>query len=245
MGAGDPTPRRLRSAHGLTAVVLLACAWFAAPADAAGPVTSGQGPAVDAAAVTGQLSAATTANVAAAGTAVETTATGASSSAQRVVSGAAHAVAGTGAQPAVDAAIRDVTVAAPPPAEPAFGAGPRRVSPTRAAGPRIGPPTGSAPRRTHARQRAAAPSAGAATAIAPHGAASVHAAPGRPPSLDPISGAVGDSSASGASASLFFGGLAVLLTALCVAGPALRRRLPGRRAMGWPAAFVPLLERPG
>ena len=74
---------------------------------------------------------------------------------------------------------------------------------------------------------------------------SLGAAPERAPLLDPLSGGVGGSSASGASTSLLFGGLAVLLTAFCLAGPALRRRLPSRPAMSWSAAFVPLLERPG
>jgi hypothetical protein len=66
-----------------------------------------------------------------------------------------------------------------------------------------------------------------------------------PSDAAPVSGAAGGSSAAGASVSLFFGGLALLLATLSLAGPALRRRLPRRPVIGWPAAFVPLLERPG
>jgi hypothetical protein len=78
----------------------------------------------------------------------------------------------------------------------------------------------------------ASPSAGAA-----------HAALDPPP--EPLSGAAGGTSGAGASVSFSVGGLALLLAALCLAGPALRRRLPRRPVIGWPAAFVPLLERPG
>ena len=85
---------------------------------------------------------------------------------------------------------------------------------------------------------------------APHGAASVargtaHAALDLPSAPDPLSGAVGGSSGSGASSISSVGGLALLLATLSLAGPALCRRLPRRPVMGWPAAFVPLLERPG
>jgi hypothetical protein len=67
-----------------------------------------------------------------------------------------------------------------------------------------------------------------------------------PPSdTQPASGAAGGSSAAGASVSFSLGGLALLLATLSLAGPALRRRLPRRPVIGWPAAFVPLLERPG
>jgi hypothetical protein len=61
----------------------------------------------------------------------------------------------------------------------------------------------------------------------------------------PVSGTAGGSSASGASVSFSLGGLALLLATLSLAGPALRRRLPRRPVIAWPAAFVPLLERPG
>jgi hypothetical protein len=66
-----------------------------------------------------------------------------------------------------------------------------------------------------------------------------------PADSEPAAGVVGGSSAAGASVSSLLGGLALLLATLSLAGPALRRRLPSRPVMGWPAAFVPLLERPG
>jgi hypothetical protein len=66
-----------------------------------------------------------------------------------------------------------------------------------------------------------------------------------PADTEPAAGVVGGSSAAGASVSFLLGGLALLLATLSLAGPALRRRLPRRPVMGWPAAFVPLLERPG
>ncbi|HEV3376009.1 MAG TPA: hypothetical protein VG126_01885 [Thermoleophilaceae bacterium] len=96
----------------------------------------------------------------------------------------------------------------------------------------------------------AAPSLTSDLPGAPHGAPSVargtaHAALDLPSAPDPLSGAVGGSPASGASSTFSVGGLALLLATLSLAGPALRRRLPRRPVMGWPAAFVPLLERPG
>jgi hypothetical protein len=66
-----------------------------------------------------------------------------------------------------------------------------------------------------------------------------------PADSEPAAGVVGGSSAAGASVSFLLGGLALLLATLSLAGPALRRRLPRQPLMGWPAAFVPLLERPG
>ena len=66
-----------------------------------------------------------------------------------------------------------------------------------------------------------------------------------PSDTAPVSGTAGGSSAAGASVSFSLGGLALLLATLSLAGPALRRRLPRLPVMGWPAAFVPLLERPG
>ena len=66
-----------------------------------------------------------------------------------------------------------------------------------------------------------------------------------PADSEPAAGLVGGSSAAGASVSFLLGGLALLLATLSLAGPALRRRLPRRPVIGWPAAFVPLLERPG
>ena len=76
-------------------------------------------------------------------------------------------------------------------------------------------------------------------------AAAAGAAQDLPSAPEPLSGAGGGSSAAAASTSFVFGGMALLLAALCLAAPALRRRLPRRPVIGWPAAFVPLLERPG
>jgi hypothetical protein len=70
--------------------------------------------------------------------------------------------------------------------------------------------------------------------------------PADPPiTPDRRSGATGGAPASVGAASLYSGALAVLAAALCLAGPALRRRLRLRPATSWPGAFVPLLERPG
>jgi hypothetical protein len=66
-----------------------------------------------------------------------------------------------------------------------------------------------------------------------------------PSDTAPVSGTAGGSSAAGASVSFSLGGMALLLATLSLAGPALRRRLPRQPVIGWPAAFVPLLERPG
>jgi hypothetical protein len=77
------------------------------------------------------------------------------------------------------------------------------------------------------------------SAAAPSGALEL------PSDSEPAAGVVGGSSAAGASVSFSLGGLALLLATLSLAGPALRRRLPRQPVMGWPAAFVPLLERPG
>jgi hypothetical protein len=76
-------------------------------------------------------------------------------------------------------------------------------------------------------------------------AAADSGAPGPPAGPDPVPGPAGGSSAAGASLSFVLGGLALLLATLSLAGPALRRRLPRRPVIAWPAAFVPLLERPG
>jgi hypothetical protein len=77
------------------------------------------------------------------------------------------------------------------------------------------------------------------SAAAPSGALEL------PSDTEPAAGVVGGSSSAGASVSFSLGGLALLLATLSLAGPALRRRLPRQPVMGWPAAFVPLLERPG
>jgi hypothetical protein len=65
-----------------------------------------------------------------------------------------------------------------------------------------------------------------------------------PAQPEPVSASAGGS-AGGAFVSFSLGGLALLLAAFSLAGPALRRRLPRRPVIAWPAAFVPLLERPG
>jgi len=66
-----------------------------------------------------------------------------------------------------------------------------------------------------------------------------------PSDSEPVSGAAGGSSAASASVSFSLGGLALLLATLSLVAPALRRRLSRRPVIAWPAAFVPLLERPG
>jgi hypothetical protein len=265
MGAGVPIPKLLCRTRSLIAALAIAACWLAAPVPAAALVPDGQTPAAPPAAVPAQLPA-PTAEVAAAGAAVSATATEASASVQRVVTGAGPTVAGAGtsAQPTVEAALPAVTPSIPPTAEPTGGAAHRR-SPgraARAAGEGSSRPAPRQERRADARRRSDTPSTEPRREALPAGpvaatetahvsrdiaspAGSIQAAPERAPLLDPLSGAVGGPSASGASASLLFGGLAVLLTALCLAGPALRRRLPSRLAMSWPAAFVPLLERPG
>jgi hypothetical protein len=63
------------------------------------------------------------------------------------------------------------------------------------------------------------------------------------PGLPPAGSGTGSMSSTAAGLSL--GGLAVLLAALSLARPALTRRLQTRRPARWPAAFVPLPERPG
>ena len=86
-----------------------------------------------------------------------------------------------------------------------------------------------------------APAGGSDTGSAPAGSGAIVL----PSDTEPVSEAAGGSSAAGASVSFSLGGLALVLATLSLAGPALRRRLPRRPVIGWPAAFVPLLERPG
>ena len=66
-----------------------------------------------------------------------------------------------------------------------------------------------------------------------------------PADTEPVSGAAGGSSAASVSVSFSLGGLALVLATLSLVAPALRRRLSRRPVIAWPAAFVPLLERPG
>jgi hypothetical protein len=66
-----------------------------------------------------------------------------------------------------------------------------------------------------------------------------------PSDSEPVSGAAGGSSAASASVSFSLGGLALVLATLSLVAPALLRRLSRRPVIAWPAAFAPLLERPG
>ncbi|MGH2848212.1 MAG: hypothetical protein ACRDL0_19735, partial [Thermoleophilaceae bacterium] len=70
------------------------------------------------------------------------------------------------------------------------------------------------------------------------------ARPGNGPDL-PSSSTFGGATASGLSSALLLGGLAVLVGALRLAGPRLRRHICFASAACGPAAFVPVLERPG
>jgi hypothetical protein len=247
MGAGVLIPRLLRGEIGLTAAVIVVGCWVAAPAGA-------QAPAVDVAAVTGQSAPAASVPSVVAGSAPVTTATQASGSVEHAVPGVADAVAETASPPTVDLAIRAVSGAAPPPAAPDAAAAPRHFARPGAHAAVNGSPraTGTKPQRPPRRQaRPLGPPTEPVTAMEVGSASrstvagSVHPSFDPAPRLDPVSGAVGDSPASGASSGFFFGGAAILLIALLLAAPRLRSRLSGRRAMCWPAAFVPLLERPG
>jgi len=84
------------------------------------------------------------------------------------------------------------------------------------------------------------PRAGAA--VGPAGTASRPALP----APEPSSGVAGANAGAGSSAGFFFGGgLALLVAALLLAGPRLRRRLSLPPAVCRPAAFHVVLERPG
>jgi hypothetical protein len=268
MGAGVPTPELLHRTRSLIAALFAALCWLAVPAGAAALPADVEVPATAPAPVPAQLPA-PTADVAAAGAALDATAADVSSSVERIVTGSAEAVSGAGetAQPTVESALPAVTAAPSPPpaAESASPAASRRGRTPAARAARIGKgsrrdaskerivearrPSDSPSGQGRSESLPTAPIAVADASTPEHGASpagSLQAAPERAPILDLLSGAGGgSSSASGASSSLLFGGLAVLLTALCLAGPALRRRLPSRSAMSWPAAFIPLLERPG
>jgi hypothetical protein len=178
------------------------------------------------------------------------------------------------AQPAVDDTLQAVTgtlrSAGHDGGAPGAAAGPGSPRVERPSGPAAGPETSPAS-RLRLRGKAAPerpervlPGPGAErfssvfTPLIPVGLPSATAGggdggPSSPPSgalgipadSEPAAGVVGGSSAAGASVSFLLGGLALLLATLSLAGPALRRRLPRRPVTGWPAAFVPLLERPG
>jgi hypothetical protein len=66
-----------------------------------------------------------------------------------------------------------------------------------------------------------------------------------PAAPEPGAYAGGAAGASAGAGSFFFGGMALLAAALCLAGPRLRRRLLIRPAASVPVVFVSLLERPG
>lgn len=91
-----------------------------------------------------------------------------------------------------------------------------------------------------ARTATGSDSAAPATAAADGGAPAV---PAQAPERDfaPTGGAA----ASGVSASFLFGGLALLVGGLWLAGPRLRRHLSLPSVVCRPAAFVAVLERPG
>ena len=172
---------------------------------------------------------------------------------------AAATVPATRMQPTVDSAVQTLTP--PPAAQPPVDAGPRQLL-----GRGVSVKAGAShhlrldrprPHRFRRHDGAAAhearptgPPTGSVTAKEV-GGASERAVTGPVPSasgdvtLDPVSGSVGGSPASGAAAAFSFGGLGVLLAAVFMAASGLRRRIPGHRAISPPAAFIPLLERPG
>jgi hypothetical protein len=110
-------------------------------------------------------------------------------------------------------------------------------------------------RAAHRSRRAAEPHSAAELSATrrdavrqPSGVASAAhpAAPASPAAPEPSSGLTAGAPASGASAALSFGGgLALLVAALLLAGPRLRRRLRMLPAVCRPAAFLVVLERPG
>jgi hypothetical protein len=250
MGAG--VPRLLRRSRGSTALAVVTACWLAAPASAAGLPVDVRAPAAEAVAPSVPVPAVTVPDATPVAAAVQAGAR----DVERVVAGAAGpSTAGGGAPPAVDAAVEAVSVA-PPSADSAPS-----VAAPRSAGPAARAARRQPNRRAERRARQDQPPAQRAQAdVAPaqalpgthrhadppsvsrSAARADTGTPEPPSSLDPLPAGA---SAAGASLSLLLGGLAVLLTAFLLAGPALRHRLPGRPALCWPAAFVPLLERPG
>jgi hypothetical protein len=176
-----------------------------------------------------------------------------------VVSEATATVAGTTTHATVDSAVQSL---APPSApQPSVDTGPgpslgRGVSAKAAASRHL---RLDRPRPARSRRHSGAPAHKAHPTGPPTGSvtakevggASHRAVTGPVPSahddvsLDPAAGGIDGSPASGASAAFSFGGAAVLLATVFLAAAALRRRIPGYRAFCPPAAFVPLLERPG
>jgi hypothetical protein len=252
MGAGVRTPTLRRGEIGVAAIVV--AFWLAAPAHAQAPL--------DPVAVAVQSPAATAVPAVEASQAFETTAVEASRSVEDAVAGAAEAVTGSETHPTVDSALRAVTAAAPPAVGSGIVAGPRPEA-DRGQAKASSRASGARSRRTpvphHAgaasrQARPVGPPAGPATTREVGGASqgivagSVLSEADLVPSLgavDAPSGAIQGSPASAAATAVSVGGLAVLLTALFLAAPGLRRRLPDRRAICPSAAFVPLLERPG
>jgi hypothetical protein len=255
MSAGVRTPSLLRGENGLGALASAVACWFAAPAEAAVVPADVQAPTAAVAAVAEQSPVAHV---------LDADADRPIASAEPAVSDVADAATGAATHTTVDAAVQTIAPVQPapsaPPAAPAATAGPRHLVDHiaasasaairgRGARPRLesvrrhdgaaarptrptGPPTGSV----------TAEEAGGVSRDAVTGPALPASDEG---SLDPTSGGVDGSPASGASAAFSFGGSAVLITAVFMAASRQRRRLPGLRVMCPPAAFVPLLERPG
>ena len=246
----------------LIAAVASACAW-AAPASAAGldvPVATGNVAHVGSHAVDTTLAAApavierATPTVARAATALEPARPVAEPVVKSVTRGVASeipAVAGRTADSvttAVDRPQREDPVRTPASAAPVRApAGKADPAPR---GPRL-----SGNERTAATAPAAIGSRPAASVDARRGFAAPSQAtapaetntPAQVPARLPDAPAVGSGSSAGAglSTTLLLGGLALLATALCLAGPGLSRRLE-TLAVAWrPPLFVSLLERPG
>ena len=78
--------------------------------------------------------------------------------------------------------------------------------------------------------------------MAPPDAAATPLRPGPEPVSSSTGGAAGPGSAAGF---LFGGGFALLVAALALAGPPLRRRIALPPVVCRPAAFLAVLERPG
>jgi hypothetical protein len=228
-------------------VTVVACL-AAAPAHAADLATAVQAPPTGPVTVTGHLPAAEAVSVTPAANAAESVAQ-AAGSVEQATSDMADAAGAAGSPPPAAPAttvaaphFRDAT-SAPGEARRAIRADASASTSSKSKQPRTAPP------RQH--PRPVGPPAGPATEMEAGGASRSTVAGSAPsatapaPALDLVSGAGAGSPAAGDSTGVSFGGLAVLLIALFLAAPHLRSRLSGLRAICWPAAFVPLLERPG
>jgi hypothetical protein len=175
-------------------------------------------------------------------------------SAVRTVASSASVVSGeAGGGPRLPGAPPSSAAATPPPEAPVGVGGHARSARDNARGPR---PGRGAPGDLSRAGRAAPPVdltsyAGPAAPARPGAGrftrrpATLRGADDPPPGPDPGSSAVGGAAVSGLSASFYFGGMAALASLLCLAGPALCRRLSIRPAICPPAAFVASRERPG